>query len=120
LFGSEPLGLRDLPLCAKLPRGHTEAVPELLPEVILRLETAEVGDLADLELAVLEKTRCFLEPLFLEELTEEASRGTVESPGDVLTCEAQVVRNLLDGEFFVPVESAPHTLQQGADEIIHV
>jgi len=115
----ESFGCRHLPLCAELAWRHSEAASELLAEVVLRLEATEMGDLADLELAILEKARSFLEALFFEELTEESSGRAVEAARHILACEPEIVRDLLDGELFVPIEAASYAFQQGADEIIH-
>src|SRR6478672_5738534 len=70
---------------AELPRGHAEALPELLAEVVLGVKAAAPRDLRHAQIAALEQARGLLQPLLLEEVAEEPAGDAVEASGDVLT-----------------------------------
>jgi len=89
---------------------HSEAPAELLSEVILRIESAQSGNLGDSHVASLEQSSGLLQTLLFEELAQEFSRRTVKPTRHILTSEAEVTRNSLDGKILVVLHPLPNAL----------
>ena len=71
-------------IAAKLQRRHPKPALELSPKVVLGIETAAAGDLADPHVTTPKHLRCLVEPLLFEKLTEHSPRRAMKSPGDVV------------------------------------
>src|SRR5687768_4843646 len=69
--GRTPRRRADRSARTELPRRHAVPDPELLAEVVLRVESAAARDLGDPDVAGLQQASRFLQALLLEELAEE-------------------------------------------------
>lgn len=104
---------------AELARRHPVAEPELLAEIVFRVEPASARDLGDADVAGLEEAGGFLQALFLQELAEQTSRQAVEAAGDVLPRISQLFGHGLDRDFLVGAKSASHRLDQRSQQAVH-
>src|SRR5712691_8977328 len=97
---------------AELAGRHPESLPELLAEVVLRIEAAAAGDHGDAKIAGFEQASRFFQPLLFEEVAEQATGGAVESAGDVLPRVPELFGDRLDGDLLIGAKPAPNGLDQ--------
>ena len=115
-----PKHLAEISSVAELAGRHSESGSELLSEVILRIESAPTGDLRYFKRTILQEAGSFFQPLLLEEMTEQAAGGAVESPRYILACVTQLACNGFDAKIFIFTKPAPDALHEGTKQPIHL
>src|SRR5215210_4547380 len=100
-------------------RRHAVAQPELLAEVVLRVEAAPAGHLRDAYVAGLEEARRFLEALLLQELAEQAAGDAMEPARNVLPRVAELFGHGFHSDFLVRAKAASHCFDQRSQQAVH-
>src|SRR5204862_5708220 len=98
----------------ELPRRHPEALAELLPKVILGIESAAARDLRDAHVAAFEEARRLAQAFFFEEVAEQASGDAMEAAGDVLARVAELFGDCFNRQLFVVADAPADGRDQGA------
>lgn len=109
----------ETPVRAELPWRHPEPVSELLPEIVLRFESAATRDLGDAQIAPLQQLRSLVESLLFEKLAEESAGEPMETTRHVLTGVSELAGNGLDRNVLIRIQTPVYTLEKRTQQSIH-
>src|SRR5436309_2073566 len=104
---------------AELAGRHAESLSELLPKVVLRIESAAPRDLRHAHVARFQQTRRLLEAFLFQKMAEQPTGDAMKASGDILPCVAELLGHCFNSDFLVLADPSANTLDERAKKAIH-